>query len=362
MRIRPSRRALALACALIVAALPSFAADLEKSWTFEGDELAVANMIGAVTVTGTSGDAFTVKVTVRGDDAVPGLIDFVVEEGREAHLIVKFPVDKHDDYIYPELGSKSKTSIRFRDGDEDDSWLRKVFQHGDKITVRGKGGGLEVWADVEIGVPEGGSLEVRHGVGTIDAAGVTGDLNLDTQSGPVTATDIKGDVLVDTGSGSVKVKGVVGNVNVDTGSGSVAVADVKGDKVLVDTGSGSVEVKQVDCANLHVDTGSGSVKARSISTDKAKIDTGSGSVVLELDRMGPGRYVIDTGSGSIELALPKNASARIEADTGSGKVRNKIQDADVKHLERDELLMTVGDGEARVTLDAGSGSITIRRI
>jgi len=60
--------------------------------------------------------------------------------------------------------------------------------------------------------------------------------------------------------------------------------------------------------------------------------------------------------------VPDGASARIEADTGSGKVRNKIEDADVSHQERDEILMTVGDGEARVTLDAGSGSITIRRI
>jgi hypothetical protein len=43
-------------------------------------------------------------------------------------------------------------------------------------------------------------------------------------------------------------------------------------------------------------------------------------------------------------------------------VRNRIEEAEVHAQEKDEIHMTLGDGEARVTLDAGSGSITIRRI
>jgi hypothetical protein len=49
----------------------------------------------------------------------------------------------------------------------------------------------------------------------------------------------------------------------------------------------------------------------------------------------------------------------VTADTGSGRVRNEIDGADVRHMERDELDMTVGAGDARVSLDAGSGSVTI---
>jgi len=101
------------------------------------------------------------------------------------------------------------------------------------------------------------------------------------------------------------------------------------------------------------------VKARRIGADKAKIDTGSGSAELNLDRMGDGEFIIDTGSGSIKLVLPEGASARITADTGSGKVHNEIAGAKIRHKERDEIDMTVGDGDAKVTLDAGSGSITI---
>jgi hypothetical protein len=37
-----------------------------------------------------------------------------------------------------------------------------------------------------------------------------------------------------------------------------------------------------------------------------------------------------------------------------------VEGATIEHEEDDELRLTVGDGDARVSLDAGSGSITVR--
>ncbi|MCP4573775.1 MAG: DUF4097 domain-containing protein [bacterium] len=358
--------------------LSALADDFTKEFSFDAEKLEVANLIGEVTVTEASGDEFRVIVHVQGDDAEESLIEFDEDKGRTSRLAVLFPVDDHRKYVYPELGRRSQTQFHF-DEDGEKTWFSRLFG-GKKITVKGSGKGLEMWADLEIAVPAGSELIVKLGAGEAHASGVRGDVVLDTHSGAVSGHDIdgnftgdtgsgsveienvEGDVLADTGSGSVKVRDVRGEVSVDTGSGGVSVDDAKGDKVHVDTGSGSVHLDQITCENLHVDTGSGKVVARGVKTDQARIDTGSGSVVLELDEMGSGRFVIDTGSGGIELALPKNASARIEADTGSGRVRNRIEDADVDHQEKDEILMSVGDGDARVTLDAGSGSITIRRL
>ena len=131
-------------------------------------------------------------------------------------------------------------------------------------------------------------------------------------------------------------------------------------KILVDTGSGSVKAKSLICSALDIDTGSGSVRALHVETDDAKIDTGSGSVLLQLDRMGSGRFVLDTGSGGIVLELPADASARISADTGSGSMNNELHGALVKNKGRREMTLVVGDGEANVILDAGSGSITVK--
>lgn len=342
----------------------SAAAEFQKEFTFDSQELLVSNMIGRIDVIPGDGDVIRVSVFVRGQDAAEDLLEFVVEEGSQGALAIKFPLDDHTKYVYPELGSHSNTTIRFNDDDESDgSWLRKVFSGwgGKKVTIKGNGNGLELWADVTIEIPARRILEVRHGVGEIVAGDLEADLNLDTHSGPISVETLIGDLWADTGSGRVSARGITGEVNIDTGSGSVQVADCRGSEVKVDTGSGSVEVETVDCKYLLVDTGSGSVEARAIKADKAKIDTGSGGVTLQLDRMGDGRFVIDTGSGSIELVLPAEASARITAETGSGSVRNKVAAAEVVLAERDELDMTVGVGAARVILDAGSGSVTIRQ-
>jgi hypothetical protein len=342
----------------------ALAVEFEREFTFESKELLVSNMIGHVEVKEGVSDAIRVLVSVRGEDAAEGLLEFVTEEGSKGALAIKFPLDDHTKYTYPALGKDSSTTITFRDdSDHGSSWLKKVFSGfgGKKVTVKGKGNGLELWADVTIEVPANRILEVRQGVGEILASGVEADLTLDTHSGQISVENLTGDLLADTGSGRVEAMGVEGEVNIDTGSGSVLVANCHGSEVLVDTGSGSVKAEGVDCKYMLVDTGSGRVEATAIKADKAKIDTGSGSVFLHLDRMGSGRFVIDTGSGSIELVLPSDASAQIMADTGSGSVRNKVAGAVVTVAARDELEMTVGDGAARVTLDAGSGSITVRQ-
>ena len=340
------------------------AVEFEREFTFSGKELLVSNMIGEIEVIKGSSDDFLVLVSVRGEDAAEGLVDFVVEEGSKSGLVIKFPLDDHKKYTYPAMGRESSATITFRDeNDAGGSWLKKVLSghRGKKVTVKGKGNGLEMWADVTIQVPARRILEVRHGVGEIRAQGVEADLSLDTHSGQISVEKITGDLLADTGSGRVVAVGVEGEVNIDTGSGSVRVANCRSSEVLVDTGSGKVEAEALDCKYMLIDTGSGRVKARGIKADKAKIDTGSGSVFLHLDRMGSGRFVIDTGSGSIELVLPADASAKINADTGSGSIHNEVPGADVTLAERDEMKMTVGDGAARVTLDAGSGSITVRQ-
>ena len=363
-RLAPPAAPMAFLLLFILLAGAAPAAEFTREFTFAGKELLVSNMIGRIEVKEGSSDAFQVFVTVRGDDATEDLLKFVTEDGSKSALAIKFPLDDHTRYTYPDLGSNSSATITFHESsDSGGSWLKKVFSGfgGKKVTVKGKGNGLELWADVTIEVPARRALEIRHGVGEIQVVGVEADVNLDIHSGSIRVEKLKGDLLADTGSGRVTALGVEGDVNIDTGSGRVQVSQCRGAEVLVDTGSGSVELETVSCKYLLVDTGSGRVEAKGIKADKAKIDTGSGSVFLQLDRMGDGRFVIDTGSGGIELILPADASARILADTGSGSVRNKVDGADVAVAERDELEMTVGAGTAKVTLDAGSGSITIRQ-
>jgi DUF4097 and DUF4098 domain-containing protein YvlB len=97
-----------------------------------------------------------------------------------------------------------------------------------------------------------------------------------------------------------------------------------------------------------------------VSADDLTIDTGSGSVTLQLDRMGSGSFEIDTGSGGIDLHLPPDASADVSADTGGGRIWLDLTgDYRMRHEEDDEAEFTIGAGDAKLTLDTGSGSIRI---
>lgn len=355
------RHLLLVLAAVVLLSCSAVAGEFEREFSLDARELVLRNLVGEVRVGETGGNEYRVVVHVRGEDASEELIAIHVEEGHQAELIVEFPVDEHRDYVYPELGRRSKTTIYQPDGQEDGSLWRRILRGmgGEKVTIRGSGKGLQVWADIELQVPSGRKTEIYLGAGELSSRDVTGELRLDTHSGPVKVDGHRGALVCDTGSGSVKVDDIDGALVADTGSGSVEITGQRGGSLRADTGSGSVTIDGADTDDLYVDTGSGRVHCIGIHTDKARIDTGSGSVVLHLDRMGSGRFVIDTGSGGVEMKMPGDASATITVDTGSGGIEHDIAGAEVLHKSRGELKLRVGDGEARVVIDTGSGGVRL---
>jgi len=355
------RLALAVLACLALAVPPALAA-FDQSRSFQADSLTVNNLIGEVRVSGHAGSTFEVLVRVRGADASPELIEIRTKEGAAPELTVGFPIHRERDYVYPALGAGTRASFSMSEGGG--SWLAELIGAASsrKITVRGSGSGLEVWADVEIKVPAGAVLRVNHGVGEIHASDVEADLRLDTRAGSIDVARVRGDLLADTGSGDVTLAEVEGELSVDTGSGDVSAEGCRGRTVLIDTGSGSVTLRDLDTPSLNVDTGSGNVSASAVRADGAVIDTGSGDVELRLDRMGHGKFEVDTGSGDVTLALPADASADVRAATGSGGLPLDLGAAvEILHKDDDEIHFRVGSGAARVLIDTGSGGIRFIR-
>jgi hypothetical protein len=349
------RKLVALASVCIAAvAVTGSRAEFQEVASFTSDSLVVENLIGEIRVEG-GGAEFRVQVDVRGRDASPESIRIERKDGTRATLSVRFPVESETRYVYPRLGSGSKTILEPRS--EDDGWLARIFG-SERIKVSGGGSGMEVWADTTVTVPEGGSLRVRHGVGDVSLSNVDGEIEVHVSTGAVTANAVHGGLSLDTGSGRVRVTDAEGPVDIDTGSGRVTLAGSRGPKLVIDTGSGRVEADSVTCDLLSIDTGSGSVVATAVRAGQVSIDTGSGSVELRLDETGD--VDIDTGSGSITLELPADASARVQAETGSGGIRVGREGVEFLRQDRDEVTLRIGDGSARVTLDTGSGGIRIR--
>ncbi len=142
------------------------------------------------------------------------------------------------------------------------------------------------------------------------------------------------------------------NADIDTGSGSVSVGALDG-TLSVDTGSGSVETGAVT-GRLSIDTGSGSVRVADASA-ATRIDTGSGSVDVTLSRIVP--LSVETGSGSVRVAVPRGADATLDLDGGTVRIDDAL--GFDGRRERREAQGRIGRGGERISVDTGSGSISI---
>ena len=183
--------------AAALTALPLGAQEVER---VSGRSVAVYNLAGRVEVVRGSGSDVMVRIDRGGRDADRLIVETGEIRGRETLRII-YP---DDEIVYPEMGRGSNTSLSVRN---DGTFSDGGSGRGDRVRIRGRGDGLEAWADLVIEVPAGRSLDVNLAVGEVEAEGVEGDLSIDTGSGAVTVLDVVGSLEVDTGSGSVVVRG-----------------------------------------------------------------------------------------------------------------------------------------------------------
>jgi len=118
---------------LVGLALPALAQEFSESVSLQADKLFVANLIGEIIVEQATGNSFEVEVNVRGDDASHEHISIKTKEGKEAAVVIQFPVTEEQNYVYPALGAGGKAQITIRDeGRGTDNWFHKIFGTGGK--------------------------------------------------------------------------------------------------------------------------------------------------------------------------------------------------------------------------------------
>lgn len=343
-------RLMAVTSALAVAA-PAVA---QERYAVGGDDVAIYNLAGEVTVTGGQGSDVAVEVMRGGRDGQRLDVQIGEIDGRQA-LRVMYPSDQIS--YNPGRGGGNTTVTVRPDGTWGGDGIGGWFSRSDRVRIASRGGGLDAHADLRITVPEGRRIAIHLAVGRITAANVNGRVILDTHSGGVEARDMTGYLNIDTGSGTVAVQGMDGDLEIDTGSGGVRVSDVTGQEIGIDTGSGGVEADGLAARRIDIDTGSGSITMRHSSARDIRLDTGSGSVRADLTEE-IDRLVVDTGSGSVTVRLPAELSARVAIETGSGGIETDFP-VMITRRARDELHGTIGDGRGTIEIDTGSGSVRL---
>lgn len=350
---RPSPFASALLLPALLAAEPA-AAQQPQRFTLSEQRLEVFDAAGTVTLRAGSGSDIVVTASRAGPDGAALRFDADHQGGRAVFRVV-FPVDRIGQIAAPARGSWGHTTLHLRD----DGTFGDDRRGGTEIEIGGSSG-FRGWGNLEIEVPAGREVKVHLAAGRAALAGVSGDYTLDTWGADVEATDIDGHFLFDTGSGDVRVSRAKGTLRFDTGSGDCTVEHVTGDLLDMDTGSGDARATDVAVDRIRLDTGSGDVEIHGLRAPSGLVDTGSGDVELDFAAGPVDDLSIDTGSGDLTLTLPSDVDARLNADPGSGGIRVNRPGAIFERRDGDHLVVRFGEGRGRISIDSGSGGVTIR--
>jgi hypothetical protein len=352
----------ALALALLTLSPSLLPAQKVERYTLEGDDIAIYNLAGALTVEAGTGSV-TVELMRGGRDAARLRVERGELRDRET-LRVVYP---SQDVAYAGLEDGSSTTLKVRDdGTFGNGGDRHDHDYDDDDDDRPSGrtvrisrgrGDLQAHADMKVRVPVGSRVAFHLAVGRVSIANVYGEIMVDSHSAPVTVTAPRGSYSVDVGSGDVQVSGAEGTLRVDTGSGSVTVTGFRGDELSVDTGSGQVSGSQLTARSINVDTGSGDIELSAVTCPELALETGSGSISTDL--RGPVRDLsLETGSGDISVRAPATLAGEVEIETASGEIETDFPIQVTRHA-RDHVVGRIGDGVGRVAIETGSGDVRL---
>jgi DUF4097 and DUF4098 domain-containing protein YvlB len=161
-------------------------------------------------------------------------------------------------------------------------------------------------------------------------------LNAGSGSGDVTDNGVGENAKLNTGSGTIHASGLHGSFAVGTGSGDIYAEQTGEGDVKAETGSGNIELHDLHGA-LRAHTGSGDIKVHGTPAAGWRLGTGSGSV--------------EVWSGDAPLTL--------DAETGSGTVRTDREMLTQGSSDKHHVTGKLNGGGPTVRVETGSGDIRI---
>lgn len=213
----------------------------------------------------------------------------------------------------------------------------ELEQVGDRIDINatsqeepGSAQPHEVEANFQLVVPEETELQLRTQTGLILVEQVSGDMKLQSVAGDVHLKEVSGYVIVKTASGSLVCTGCTG-------------------KLDFNSISGSAQILQSSPTGLN-------------------LMTTTGNILYDGEFRRMGLYTMNSGRGLVEVRFSRGDSFDLKASTYRGTVDNQAPEAfqpdtHGKHKSigsmAHSLLVTMGQGSARVEVSSYSGTIRI---
>jgi hypothetical protein len=279
-----------------------------------GGIVELRNVAGDITVTAGSGDTATVEIvrTARGPSDA---------DAREQLRLVRIEVAK----------APGRLEVR--------ETYPERRQRGDRRN-------FSVTTEYRVTAPAGARVRADSISGSISAAGIRGELALNSISGNITVRD---------GGRIIKGQSISGNVDLISAQNEAVVE--------LSSTSGNVTARGVRVRRIDLGSISGSVIGRDLQSEQANLHTMSGNVEYTGSLTTGGRYEFRTHSGDVRLTVGDGTGFELEASTFSGEVRSGLQlriEGQIGRRNR-TIRGTYGDGRARVTASSFSGDVVINR-
>ncbi|HEY1338302.1 MAG TPA: hypothetical protein VGF59_12365 [Bryobacteraceae bacterium] len=187
--------------------------------------------------------------------------------------------------------------------------------------------------------------------GAVDASGIDGSLEIDSQGGALSCDRVRGDCKMVTGGGPIFVGQVNGGARCATEAGNITVASVGGEAVL-QTKGGDILAKQVGGA-VQAETGGGGVRVDSAG---GAVTAVSGGGQIQIGKAG-GVVTIQNMAGPVQVG----SAAGVRCESGSGVVRvtNIYGPMRVSTLMGSIFASLMGSEPGESYLATGNGDITV---
>jgi len=195
--------------------------------------------------------------------------------------------------------------------------------------------------EFEITIPRGMSIE---------ASGITMDVDIQDVGGAVSINSVEGTVSVRGGRGNVSLNAVEGDVTLERAEGNLALNSVDGD-VVVRSASGVLSIQAVD----------GSITMEEITSDNVEVNTVDGDIGYRGTIRDDGRYFMTTHDGDIRLAVPEGTNARVSVSTFTGDMDAAFPITVEGDVDSRRFSFTLGTGKALVELSTFDGTIELTR-
>jgi len=210
-----------------------------------------------------------------------------------------------------------------------------------------------------------GNVNGRSSSGSISAENIEGPTDLDTSYGSITCKNISdGDMKLKTSSGSIRLaRGSFGTCDAHTSYGSVSAEEINGDSIKLHSSSGSIEAADVVVETADLSTSYGRITCRQITASDITAKSSSGSINVVCSDSTPSDLAASliTSYGGIDFVGPPDFGGQIDISTSYGSVRTDLPITISGELSKKKLKGTIGEGDGKLYLHTGSGSIRVRR-